>query len=235
MLRARRLAQVLGSEIPIPDAVRLLEPLGFRALDVTSQSVTVAVPGHRWQDVRGEIDLVEEVARRYGYDNFPAGLGAFHPGAVPDDVLLRLEDRIREVLVGLGLLEARTAAFAPQAEGDVALLHPLSAAESRLRRALAPGLLHRVEFNFTRGNRDVRLFGSAAFAAAVTWRNPATGAGARRRRLLERAAGTFDIWDLKGRVRRSLRLALGWAGTASARGWTPLPVSACRRAGQLAG
>ena len=223
MLRERRVAQVLGSEIPIPDAVQLLEPLGFRALDMTSQSVTVAVPGHRWQDVRGEIDLVEEVARRYGYDNFPADLGAFHPSAVPDDVLLRLEDRIREVLVGLGLLEARTAAFAPQAEGDVALLHPLSAAESRLRRALAPGLLHRVEFNFTRGNRDVRLFElGTTFAAGQsppgeTRRLALALTGARAPAHWSAAGGPLDIWDLKGVLEEiaselALRLEPGTAG-----------------------
>jgi phenylalanyl-tRNA synthetase beta chain len=203
-LRSCRLEQVLGAEIPVREAVRLLEPLGFRALDLTSDAVTVAVPGHRWHDVRTEIDLVEDVARRYGYDNFPTALRPFRPTAVPDDDLLRREDRLRALLIARGLLEARTAAFAPEAEGDVALMRPLSAAEGRLRRALAPGLLHRVEFNFTRGNRQVRLFElGTAFQAGQqppteTRRLALALSGARVPPHWSGPAPTIDIWDLKG-------------------------------------
>src|SRR5690606_15677518 len=113
---------------------------------------------HRVYDVHREDDLVEEVARRYGYDVFPDERRPFRASAVPDDPLARLEDGLRELLAGAGLLEARTTPFAPEAEGDVALLLPLSAAESRLRRDLVTGLLHRVETNHNRGTRDVRLF-----------------------------------------------------------------------------
>ncbi|NJD11442.1 MAG: phenylalanine--tRNA ligase subunit beta [Gemmatimonadetes bacterium] len=203
-LRQRRLTQVLGAEIPLADASRLLQPLGFRVEAADDQSLRVLVPGHRWQDVRAEIDLVEEVARRHGYDSFPAGLGGFRPTAVPDDPLMQLEDRLRSVMVGLGLLEARTAAFAPEAEGDVALLRPLSAAESRLRRALVPGLLHRVEFNFTRGSRHIRLFElGTAFAPgqtppAETRRLALALTGARTPPHWSGPAESLDLWDLKG-------------------------------------
>jgi phenylalanyl-tRNA synthetase beta chain len=57
-----------------------------------------------------------------------------------------------------GLLEARTAAFAPAAEGRVPLLNPLSSEESHLRDRLLPGLLRRVEHNWAHGVRDVRLY-----------------------------------------------------------------------------
>jgi phenylalanyl-tRNA synthetase beta chain len=183
--------------------VRLLEPLGYRALERAADEVSFEVPGHRWQDVRDEIDLVEDIARRHGYDNFPVELRPFRPSAVPDDDLLEREDRLRTRLVGWGLLEARTSAFAPEAEGDVALLLPLSTAEDHLRRALVPGLLHRVELNFTRGQRNIRLFElGTAFASGrplplETRRLALALTGTRTPRHWSGAAEALDLWDLK--------------------------------------
>ena len=136
----------------------LLQPIGFTHTANVDHSLEFRIPGHRWFDVSDEIDLIEEVARREGYDNFATELRPFRPSSVPDHPLTMLERALRERLVGRGLLESRTAGFAAESEGDVELLHPLSSAESRLRRALLPGLLHRVEYNFSRGTRDVRLF-----------------------------------------------------------------------------
>jgi len=224
-LRARRLEQVLGSAIPIRDAVSLLEPLGFQAVEVTEEAASIAVPGYRWHDVGAEIDLVEEVARRYGYEKFPSVLNAFRPTVVPDDEQLQLEDRLRAALAGLGLLEARTAAFAPAAEGNVELLLPLSAAEGRLRRALVPGLLHRVEFNFNRGNRQVRLFelGTAFEAGSSPPRESRRLAlvltGARTPPHWAGGGDPLDLWDLKGMLEQlapelALRLEPGQTDAA---------------------
>jgi phenylalanyl-tRNA synthetase beta chain len=157
-LRPGRVNHVLGMDLAATAIRGHLELLGFRILGEDGASLRVGVPGYRRGDITREIDLIEEVARREGYDAFPADLRPFRPSIVPDDELARLEDRLRDLLVGHGFLEAGTAAFAPEAEGDVALVNPLSAAESRLRRDLLPGLLHRLEYNFARGARHVRLF-----------------------------------------------------------------------------
>jgi phenylalanyl-tRNA synthetase beta chain len=118
----------------------------------------VAVPGFRSYDVTREVDLLEEVARTYGYDRFPEELGPFRPGTVPDHPLFQVEDELRDLLVGQGFLEAQTMAFAPEGEGEVELSNPVSMEERYLRMALLPGLLRRIEHNFARGRRDVRLF-----------------------------------------------------------------------------
>ncbi|TVR65860.1 MAG: phenylalanine--tRNA ligase subunit beta [Gemmatimonadales bacterium] len=157
-LRVQRVERVLG--IPFtPERIReLLEPLGFRLTGPDDGSFTVDVPGFRSWDVTREIDLIEEIARTHGYDEFPEELGAYRPGTVPDHPLFLLEDRLRDELVARGLFEAHTLAFAGEANGEVALENPISTEEGFLRRTLLPALLRRVEYNLARGNRDVRLF-----------------------------------------------------------------------------
>jgi phenylalanyl-tRNA synthetase beta chain len=208
-LRPARVAQILGESFTPESLVALLEPIGFRVAGRAADGrLTIAVPGHRRYDVGREEDLVEEVARRWGYDRFATEVRPFRASAVPDDALARLEDRLRTQLAGLGLLEARTAAFAPEAEGDVALLRPLSAAEGRLRRALLPGLVHRVEANFNRGVRNIRLFEiGTVFAPGGPEGRPleetrlaAVLTGARTPPHWSGPAEPFDLWDLKGLI-----------------------------------
>jgi phenylalanyl-tRNA synthetase beta chain len=203
-LRLRRVEQLLGQPFSAEQVREYLKPLGFRTT-VDGDVVHVDVPGHRHFDVSREEDLIEEIARRHGYDAFPDDLRAFRPGVVPPHPLFALEDRLRTLLVGRGLLEARTAAFAPVTDGDVELLLPLAATESRLRRALLPGLLRRVEYNYARGARSIRLFElGTVFSAGPPGEPPAeathlavTLTGPRRPPHWSEADAAFDAWDLK--------------------------------------
>ena len=156
-LRPERVERLLGVRFGAGEIVDLLEPLGYRCGRV-DDAIEVVIPGHRSYDTLREVDLIEEVARVHGYDRFPDDLGVFRPSAIPDAPLLRLHDHLRTVLVGRGFLEAHTTAFAPAEEGEVEVLNPVSAEESRLRRNMLPGLLRAVEHNFARGTRDIRLF-----------------------------------------------------------------------------
>src|SRR3989449_11062261 len=118
------------------------------------------VPGWR-PDVTREVDLIEEVARLRGYDTFPDELRPYRPGTVPDAPAELTLHRIREALVrgGGGLLEARTPPLGPADSPDaLAVLNPLSADEAHLRSRLLPGLVRRVEHNWSQGIRDVRLY-----------------------------------------------------------------------------
>ncbi|MFQ5890444.1 MAG: phenylalanine--tRNA ligase subunit beta, partial [Gemmatimonadota bacterium] len=127
---------------------------------IASDALLVGVPGWR-RDVEGEIDLIEEVARRYGYENFPEEPRSLRPSSVPSDPCWERGRRVRELFAGLGFLEARSAGFVPEevaGRHGVRLLRPLSAEESWLRPDVVPVLLARLEHNFARGRRDVRLF-----------------------------------------------------------------------------
>jgi phenylalanyl-tRNA synthetase beta chain len=157
-LRLARVERVLGVSFDADTVRSLLTPLGFQIVSEKDGTLDVRVPGFRSYDVRREVDLIEEIARTHGYDAFPAELRAYRPGTVPDDPAFQLEDGLRRALAARGLFEAHTPAFAPEGEGDVEVMNPLSTTERFMRRTLIPALLRRVEHNFARGSRDVRLF-----------------------------------------------------------------------------
>jgi phenylalanyl-tRNA synthetase beta chain len=155
--------------------------------------------------VTREIDVIEEIARRRGYDSFTTGLSAYRPGVVPGDPLLRFEDQVHRLFERWGLLEARTAAFAPASPDRVAILNPLSSEESLLRDDLAHGLLRRLEYNWARGVRTIRLYEIGTVFAPDGHGVPAEEVhvaavftGARTPQHWSASPQPFDLWDLKG-------------------------------------
>ena len=158
-LREARVAHLLGVAVPRPEIERLLAGVGF-VVAPRGERMAVQIPGWR-PDVTSEVDLIEEVARLRGYDSFPDELRPYRPGTVPDAPAELTLRRIRAQLVasGTGLLEARTLPLGPADSPDaVAVLNPLSAEEAHLRSRLLPSLIRRVEYNWSQGQRDVRLF-----------------------------------------------------------------------------
>jgi phenylalanyl-tRNA synthetase beta chain len=220
-LRPSRVRAVLGLRLSGQQIAGLLEPIGFgvdagdSAADA-SKALEVIVPGWRG-DVRTEVDLLEEIARRYGYESFPREARSFRPSAIPDSPVWQRADRVRRTLGTFGALEARSSSFASESRVSgrpARLLKPLSEAEAFLRTDLVPILLGRLEHNWSRGHRDVRLYeigsvfqvggvspGSAAdegvpvreeirVALAITGlRCPPNWSG---------PAQDLEIWDLKG-------------------------------------
>lgn len=215
-LRTARVERILG--IPFsPAAIRdLLEPLGFDLEGTGDPGFRVGVPGYRSWDIRREIDLIEEIARRHGYDRFPDVLRPFRPGTVPEDPFFRLQAALRTHLVGRGFLEGLTLAFVPPSEGDVVLAHPLTVEESRLRRSMLPGLLRRVSFNFHRGSRDVRLFEMGTVFAPPAepgalpreeTRLALVLTGGRTPAHWSGEAAPVDFWDLRGLLEEVVEIA----------------------------
>ena len=158
-LREARVGQLLGVPVARKAIEQLLSAVGFVAAPKDDR-LAVQIPGWR-PDVTREVDLIEEVARLRGYDTFPDELRPYRPGTVPDAPAELTLRRIRQQLIagGGGLLEARTLPLGPADGPDaVAVQNPLSADEAHLRSRLLPGLIRRVEYNWSMGNRDVRLF-----------------------------------------------------------------------------
>jgi phenylalanyl-tRNA synthetase beta chain len=201
-LRPERLERLLGVSLSGQEVASLLEPIGFSVR--TTSPMRVTVPGFR-VDVAEEIDLIEEIARRRGYDSFADELLPFRPSSVPQDPSVEVERRLREVLIRWGALEARTLAFSPETPGAVPVLNPLSAEEAFLRQEMLPGLLRRVEHNWAHGVRDVRLWEIGTVFSAGAAGRPAEErrlavvlTGARAPRHWTGDAGAFEAWDLKG-------------------------------------
>lgn len=207
-LRLSRIAHVLGVSFTAERVRALLSPLGFEVGAEADGTVPVRVPGFRSLDVRREIDLIEEVARTHGYDAFPADLGPYRPGSVPDHPLFALEDELRAALAARGLLEAQTPAFVPAGEGDVEVSNPLATTEPFVRRTLLPSLVRRVEHNLARGNRDVRLFElGTSFRKAASGEPPeerphlaVVMTGRRRPPHWSEPDQELDVYDLTGMV-----------------------------------
>jgi len=203
-LRPERVERLLGVAVPAEEIAGLLTAIGF-GVDASASPLRVSVPGFR-PDVAGEIDLIEEVARRRGFDSFPEELLPFRASAVPESPEVEAERRARDFFRRAGFLESRTTGFAPGAEGRVPLLNPLSAEEGSLRDTLAHGLLRRVEHNWAHGVRDVRLFEvgtvfSPAGEGAVPReeiRVAAAFTGASRPPHWSGEAPAWDVWDLRG-------------------------------------
>jgi phenylalanyl-tRNA synthetase beta chain len=162
-LRPTRVARVLGDTVPTEEVASHLCSIGFAA-EPDGGDLRVTVPSWRG-DVRIEADLIEEVARLRGYDSFPVELRAFRPSLVGDDPQWLTSRRIREALVGAGMLEVRPMPFVPGGDGFVRVGNPLAENEAYLRRDVLDTLARRAEYNLSHMQGDVRMFEiGAAFA-----------------------------------------------------------------------
>jgi phenylalanyl-tRNA synthetase beta chain len=167
----RHLGTTLAPEgITKPLVAQYLTALGctlhFEAEHVDSAAVTL--PSWRL-DLEREIDLIEEVARVYGYNRFANTLPT--PGIVIAQPTAAAEAAVRTRLLALGYSEAISSTFASQADSDlfygtpngaatapVAMENPLSEEATLLRPALVPGMVAMLSHNLNRDVRTVRLF-----------------------------------------------------------------------------
>ncbi|HXH24642.1 MAG TPA: phenylalanine--tRNA ligase subunit beta, partial [Vicinamibacterales bacterium] len=163
-LRRQRIRDLLGVEIPDADVRRILDGLGF-ALRDAADGWEVTVPTRR-VDVLREVDLIEEVARHYGFDRIPVTFPPLSAAPPPIDPRITRARRLRAVMTGAGFSEAMTFGFVAQAaaapfadDGDlVPIANPLSENFAVLRPSVLPGLVDAVAHNRRREQRDVRLF-----------------------------------------------------------------------------
>ena len=155
---------LLGTYITKEEITKILESLNFKV----KEDLTVLVPNRR-PDITIKEDLVEEVARVYGYDKLPLT----HP---VDDSLGKYSlsqkktKLIRNTLLGLGLDNVVTYSLLSEAENklfninhdveaeNIELLMPLSEDKKILRKGLVPSLLNVMKYNFSRKNKDVNIF-----------------------------------------------------------------------------
>jgi phenylalanyl-tRNA synthetase beta chain len=223
LLRDRRMTEILGQAVDPATVAAILTRLGFGAEPVRGGWM-VAVPSWRI-DVRREADLIEEVARHYGYDRLPTTFPPLVTFPPPEDPRLARDRTIRRVLTAGGFSEAQTLTFIeapaarPFAAGEpVALAYPLSEKFAVLRPSLLPGLVEAIAHNRRRQHPDVRLFEVGARFSPDRGEHAAVGLGWTGAARPEHWSGTgraVDFFDMKGVVERLLE-ALGVAAR-----WVP--------------
>jgi phenylalanyl-tRNA synthetase beta chain len=157
-VRMSRVEQVLGEAVPLDRSRKYLESAGFKLVSETDSWLTVQVPSWR-PDVTAEIDIVEEIARFHGYDNFPDEIRPFRPTSTVDDPLWLTSDRLRNALIALGLYETRPMPFVhANDDAHARVANPLAENEAYLRTSLLETLARRAEFNLSHRVGDIRLF-----------------------------------------------------------------------------
>ncbi len=161
-----KINETVGFNLSADEITKNFEQLGFET-EVNHNELTVFVPSRR-KDISIKEDLIEEVARIYGYDEIPSTLPVFEEvtsGTLTDRQ--RKTRIVKETIEGAGLNQAITYSlvskehakdFALQDRSTIELLMPMSEAHSTLRQSLLPHLIEATTYNVARKNKDVKLY-----------------------------------------------------------------------------
>ena len=177
VLRLSRIARIVGLEIGSEKVTSILDKL---ALEYSQQDETFSVtpPSHRF-DLKIEEDLVEEVARLYGYDNIPAVTPQASMEMLPSNESARSLSEIRKQVAARGYTEAIGYAFVDTSwEADfcgnlepILLKNPIASQMSAMRSSLIGGLIDCLSYNLNRKQSRIRVFesGSCFFRDGQTY------------------------------------------------------------------
>ena len=235
------LLRVMGADVPDRDIEEILSALGFKPVRADVNRGSAGSLAARWdctqpswrQDVTRGIDLIEEVARHFGYDKFPPRLP---PGKQPAHRLPHAEalDRLRERLVALGYQEIveiplvdsrRDALFRPESVAPAVIGNPLAEDASVMRSTGIVSMTSAIEWNLNHGQRNLRLFEigkSYAVRDGEPVETPVLTLGATglaREKTIYEEAREFSFADLKGNLDQFGELAGGFAWQASGPNW----------------
>jgi phenylalanyl-tRNA synthetase beta chain len=237
----RELLRVMGADVPDRDIEEILRALGFVLKRIDPAASTPNAAGAVWtctqpswrRDVTRGIDLVEEVARHYGYDKFPPRLP---PAKQPAHQLPHASamDGLRERVVSLGYQEIveiplvdarRDEIFRSEGIAPAVIGNPLAENASVMRSSGTVSMISALEWNLNHGQRNLRLFeigktyelkeGEPVETAVLTL--GATGLA--REKSIYESAREFAFADLKGDLDSISQLAGGFRWLSDAPGW----------------
>jgi len=160
------LNKVLDTEIKAPKARDILEDLGFKVSESSNHDFKVRIPSHR-QDVSLEIDLIEEIARIYGYANIAQTLPKVTPH-ITNSGIRDLVSAIKNILIGLGLNEVITYSLISkdllkdleigEHPKTIEILNPLSKEQEILRPSVISGLASCIAYNLNQKQNYINIF-----------------------------------------------------------------------------
>lgn len=167
--RLSRINNVLGTTLSLNEVESILVSLGFTATTDDDNVLQLKIPSWR-NDVSEEIDVIEEVARVYGYNNIKNDHPKHISSTYPNHPLYTLEKHLRRKLSQYGLQEFLTCSLISEKMADmdishglfevtpVKVLHAKSVDQSILRPSMLPGLLHSMLHNKNNGNHTIKAF-----------------------------------------------------------------------------
>ncbi len=168
-VRVQRINALLGTSLSLREVSMILKKLHIIVKESKNETLHLTIPSYR-NDLDTEIDIIEEIARIYGYNNIEKSTPKFHQSTLSHAPIYLLENDIRAHLVNEGLQEFVTCdlinpeiAHLPlekplSKENLIHVLHPSSVDQSVLRTTLLPGLLLSVKENFDHQIHDINAF-----------------------------------------------------------------------------
>lgn len=209
-LRRSEILRLLGADIPGKEVERILRALSFGIHRQGTGAWRITPPSFRL-DIALEVDLVEEVARHFGYDRLPSRVRPAPP-RVEQHPTREKELAVSATLAGLGYREIITSSMVDPEENarftehpPVPLANPLSQEASVLRSTPVPSMLHALGWNLDRDQTDVRFFEIGKTYTARSKGLPDERrvltlglSGRRRRPTVHDQEKPLDFFDLKG-------------------------------------
>lgn len=219
--RLNRVNELLGTKLGVSEVESFFKRLGFSYSWDGVDKVLVKVPTYR-VDIIDEIDLIEEAARVYGYDNIDKKPPVYHNSNIPHAPIFLFEREVRECLLKEGLQEFLTCdligpSLIDLVGGDslnlepVKVMNPISIEQSVLRTSLMPGLLNLVKYNFDHQNHSISGFeiGRIHFKAGDQYKEQAVVglvlSGCAQQHAWYAKEREYDFFDLKGIVENFLK------------------------------
>jgi phenylalanyl-tRNA synthetase beta chain len=221
--RLSRINQILGRAFSRGEVEDIFKRLQFAYQWDGQDQFTVRISTYRG-DIKAEIDLIEEVARLYGYDNIPRSGGCYQASTLPSVPMYLFEKEIRSRLIEEGLQEFLTCDLigptlmqivqdhSMSMESIIRVLNPTSIEQSILRTSLLPGLLQVAKYNFDHQIRNVAGFevGRIHFREREQYKEqPVAGIilmGQNHPPHWDLKPRDFDFFDLKGIVENLLNV-----------------------------
>ena len=219
-LRLARCNALLGTTLSLNEVASFLRRLEME-VKTEGETLHVTVPTYR-NDIHGEIDLIEEVARIYGYNNIEKKQAPESNSSLPHSPLYLVEKEVRGRLIASGLQEFLTCdLISPKLAAlslekhlgekeEIHVIRPSSVDQSILRTSLLPGMLQAVKHNFDRQTEDLAAFeiGHIHFKDGNDYRERLSAAilltGKRRPYHWEKKAEETDFFELKGIIENLL-------------------------------
>jgi phenylalanyl-tRNA synthetase beta chain len=216
LLRPTRVHQIIGVHLSTGEISQLLKRLDMR-VSFDKENLEVTPPSYR-NDVTVEIDLIEEIARLYGYNHIPRNKPTYSSGHLSDAPLFTLETETRSFLLQEGLQECITCDLISPSENALTqekeapnattlrVLHPRSLDQSVLRTSLLPGMIKVAQHNYSFQQNHLALFeiGRIHYKEGDAIQEPTCAAiflsGLSRPSHFDRKPSPFDFFDLKGMV-----------------------------------
>jgi phenylalanyl-tRNA synthetase beta chain len=220
--RLSRINHVLGTHLSVSEVESVFNRLQLPHIWNGRDTFTVRAPTYR-VDLQSEIDLIEDIARIYGYDNIGMSNSRFHGSTLPHAPIFLFEREVRSQLVAEGLQEFLTSDLIgptlmeivrddemPE-ESVIRVLNPTSIEQSILRTSLLPGLLQVVKYNWDHQNHHVSGFeiGRIHFKEGDQYKEQTVAgivlSGKSRPHHWDQKPHDFDFFDLKGVVENVLQ------------------------------